>query len=209
MIKNIRNNKGFTLIELMVVISIIAFLSSVVLASISKAREKAVLTKTVSEMRSLQTALEQYKLDNGIYPYEQTKSTGLNWNVDYTNISDNGGSYQLASTLNVLVSPKKYIPKIPASPKFPNNYNNADYLKSHAMGYLTQSADYLGRPWGWNYECGGQPIKKYMIWYYPGGEALNLPYATMYNPSSPTDVYTGIQVQPGGSGGYRTYCLGM
>ena len=70
MLNRIYNNKskGFTLIELMVVIAIISLLSAIVLASVRSIREKAVLNKTVAEMRSLQQALELYKNQMGVYP---------------------------------------------------------------------------------------------------------------------------------------------
>jgi prepilin-type N-terminal cleavage/methylation domain-containing protein len=50
--------KGFTLIELMVVISIISLLSSIVLSSINSARAKSRDTKRISEMKSMQIAIE-------------------------------------------------------------------------------------------------------------------------------------------------------
>src|SRR5688572_19088762 len=57
--------KGFTLIELLVVISIIALLSSVVFASLNEARIKGRNARRMSDMRSLQTAIELYKQDHG------------------------------------------------------------------------------------------------------------------------------------------------
>lgn len=59
---------GFTLIELLVVIAIIGILASVVLASLSQARNKAKDAKRISDMKQIQTALELYYNDNGRYP---------------------------------------------------------------------------------------------------------------------------------------------
>ena len=52
--------RGFTLIELLVVIAIIGLLSSIVLASLNTAREKARDAKRQGDLHSLQTAIETY-----------------------------------------------------------------------------------------------------------------------------------------------------
>lgn len=59
---------GFTLIELLVAISIIALLSSVVLASLSTARMKARDAKRISDLAQVQIALEMHMDDHGYYP---------------------------------------------------------------------------------------------------------------------------------------------
>jgi general secretion pathway protein G len=56
------------LIELLVVISIIALLSSVVMVAVGKAREKAQISKFRSEVREFVSALEIYRINNGHYP---------------------------------------------------------------------------------------------------------------------------------------------
>ena len=60
--------KGFTLIELLVVIAIIGMLSSVILASLNTAREKARDARRLSDMKQIQTALEFYYDKFGVYP---------------------------------------------------------------------------------------------------------------------------------------------
>jgi len=60
--------KGFTLIELLVVIAIIGILSSVVLASLNTAREKARDAKRISDIKNTQLALELYFDTNKEYP---------------------------------------------------------------------------------------------------------------------------------------------
>lgn len=67
MIKNTK--KGFTLIELLVVIAIIGILSSVVVASMNSARQKARDTTRVDSIKSIKTALElYYDANNQEYP---------------------------------------------------------------------------------------------------------------------------------------------
>ncbi|QQR82870.1 type II secretion system protein [Candidatus Campbellbacteria bacterium] len=61
--------RGFTLIELLVVIAIIGILSSVVLASLNSAREKARDAKRISDIKQIQLALELYADSHaGLYP---------------------------------------------------------------------------------------------------------------------------------------------
>lgn len=67
--------RGFTLIELLVVIAIIGLLSSVVLASLNTARQKGRDAKRLSDLSSIQTALELYYSDHTGYPAAATQST--------------------------------------------------------------------------------------------------------------------------------------
>jgi len=55
---------GFTLIELMIVIAIIAILASVLVPNFSKSKEKAQLEACKSNLRSIAIAMELYAADN-------------------------------------------------------------------------------------------------------------------------------------------------
>jgi prepilin-type N-terminal cleavage/methylation domain-containing protein len=67
--RNIVNQtSGFTLIELLVVVAIIGILSSVVLASVGRARIKAQDSTRLSQVRQIKYALELYYDANNNYP---------------------------------------------------------------------------------------------------------------------------------------------
>lgn len=66
--KNNRRYRGFTLVELLVVISIISLLSSIVLTSVNNARAKARDARRLTDVKQIQTALELYYDTNGRYP---------------------------------------------------------------------------------------------------------------------------------------------
>lgn len=63
-----KTQRGFTLLELLVVVTIIGMLSSVVLASVSAARIKARDARRVSDLKQLQLALQLYYGENSAYP---------------------------------------------------------------------------------------------------------------------------------------------
>ena len=72
---NFKNKKGFTLIELLVTISIISLLSSIVLTTVSSARNKAKDAAIKQEVDAFVSLLNMEYSDNGSYD----KLQGLFW----------------------------------------------------------------------------------------------------------------------------------
>jgi len=66
--------KGFTLIEILLVVAIIGLLASVVLASLGTAKSKAAVSKRIQSAKQVENALELYYTKNGQYP--STCTTG-------------------------------------------------------------------------------------------------------------------------------------
>ena len=66
--KTKHDNRGFTLIELMVVVIILGILALYITPKIMGEPEKAKRVKAKMDIVSLETALKMYKLDNGVYP---------------------------------------------------------------------------------------------------------------------------------------------
>ena len=62
------HQKGFTLIELMVVIVILGILAGVVVPRIMDNPDKARVAKAKHDITALESALDVYRLDNFVYP---------------------------------------------------------------------------------------------------------------------------------------------
>ncbi len=60
--------RGFTLIELMIVVAIIAILAGILIPNFVNARSQAQTAACESNLRSIATALELYYADNQVYP---------------------------------------------------------------------------------------------------------------------------------------------
>jgi prepilin-type N-terminal cleavage/methylation domain-containing protein len=114
-----KKQKGFTLIELLVVISIITLLSSIIFTSVVNVRMKARNSKRVSDLRSVQTALEAYFSDNSGYPNTGGSGSFRGECLGY-------GSY--ASNLVIPGLVPNYLPKFPSDPSMKASLDQACYL---------------------------------------------------------------------------------
>ena len=66
--RRLPNGAGFTLIELLVVIATISGLAGLLVANFVGIRQRGRDAQRKSELRQIQSALELYRSDNGIYP---------------------------------------------------------------------------------------------------------------------------------------------
>ena len=66
--QRLKDNRGFTLIEIMVVVVILALLAALVGPKIMGRSDDAKVADAKVQIRNIESALKLYKLDNGVYP---------------------------------------------------------------------------------------------------------------------------------------------
>lgn len=64
----VRRRQGFTLVELLIVVAVIAILTAVLIPNLLRARAQSQVAASKSNLRNLGAALEQYHFSNGAYP---------------------------------------------------------------------------------------------------------------------------------------------
>jgi len=95
-----RSTKGFTLIELLIVVAIIGIIAAIAIPNLLNAIQRGKQKRTMSDMRSIGTAVESYQVDNGVPP--------------------NSSSDTVAVGLETLLQPT-FIKKLPAQDAWKND----------------------------------------------------------------------------------------
>jgi prepilin-type N-terminal cleavage/methylation domain-containing protein len=75
--KTARNEKGFTLIELMIVIAIIGILAAIAIPQFSAYRERSYIASMKADCNTVRTAEEAYFVDNDTYTVTNADLPGL------------------------------------------------------------------------------------------------------------------------------------
>ena len=81
---------GFTLVEMLAVITIIVILAGLVVGGMGFVNERQAREKAKTQIGMLETALEEFKLDHGSYPATTNSSTGTKGNssIDVFDMSE-------------------------------------------------------------------------------------------------------------------------
>lgn len=134
------NEKGFTLIEIMVVIIILGILATYTAVRLTGQTEEARRTQAKIQIETFNTALALYKLDNGIYP---STEQGLNALVEAPTIGTLPRKWREGGYLE-----KKKIPLDPwkgeyvyISPGIHGDFDITSYGNDNAPGGEGDNAD--------------------------------------------------------------------
>ncbi|WP_084406457.1 type II secretion system major pseudopilin GspG [Photobacterium jeanii] len=122
-----RKQRGFTLLEVMVVIVILGVLASLVVPNLLGNKEKADQQKVVTDISALEQSLDMYKLDNSVYP---TTDQGLDALVTKPSSSPEPRNYRNGG----------YIKRLPNDP-WGNEYNYVMPGEHGAVDIFSLGAD--------------------------------------------------------------------
>ncbi len=103
-----KNSKGFTLVEIMIVVVIIGLLAAMAIPAFQKVRATSQEKAVTNNLRQFASAAQQYMLDEGVTSvgYSDIVGTGLHISTiepvageDYTGITATQGDTQIALTV--------------------------------------------------------------------------------------------------------------
>jgi type II secretion system protein G len=123
-------NKGFTIIELIVVIAIIAVLAGIVLTNVSQYIEKSKVTRANTDVADIEKALELFYVQYGDYPWGQT---GLSrWTQFYSSAA--GGTGDPYLTVNSC---------LPQNCPHLSNFYKSDWVNYNASYFVPNGYYYV------------------------------------------------------------------
>jgi type II secretion system protein G len=108
--------RGFTIVELLIVIVVIAILAAITIVAYNGIQGRALDSTRLSDLATIRKALEAYKTVNGSYPEENAAS----W------------EYSTTDPQNFLSALKPFISKVPVDPV--NDANNFYYYYLYDAG---------------------------------------------------------------------------
>ncbi len=91
---------GFTLIEMMVALTIVGLLASFVVGNVIKSQKRGMDGRRQGDIKTIQTAFEQYYVVNNVYPINATEAAAAFPNNIFPRDPRNAGTFVYTATYN-------------------------------------------------------------------------------------------------------------
>lgn len=136
-----RSDRGFTIVELLIVIVVIAILAAITIVAYNGIQARSRDTIRINDLKQIQKVVELYKAENGSYPL------GAGGSGVWSGRCGGYGGYK-TYILNV----QNYMPNEPLDPKSGDTPTQGCYL------YRSNGTDYMILAWfSMETVCGGDP----------------------------------------------------
>ncbi len=91
-----KNRGGFTLVEIMIVVAIIALLAAIAVPNFLRARKRSQATRILEDLRMVDSAIDQYAIETN-----KTSGAAANW-TDIANYLKTGSTLQASGGKDML-----------------------------------------------------------------------------------------------------------
>ncbi len=109
---------GFTLVEIMIVVAIIALLASIAVPNFLRSRRRAQATQVLQDLRMIDAAIDQYAIENN-----KSASSGVSW-TDVRGYLKQGSRLETSDAKDIIGNTFT-IPAVDTAPKVPTATFNA------------------------------------------------------------------------------------
>ncbi len=151
-----RKDGGFTLVEILVVISIISILLVISYAGLNIVQTRSRDTKRQSDINVVASALQRFYSDNANYPLSSSGQIAFNT----TNCTNTGTTSSAWGSGRIICNGKSYLKQLPTDPKLV-----AEYCYSSSSPYQTYAlyAKLEKAPSSTTYTCNGISTYNYRV----------------------------------------------
>lgn len=182
-----KNQKAFTLIELLIVVAIIAILAAIAVPNFLEAQVRAKVSRVKNDLRAMATALESYRIEWNVYPGD-----GMGYDRDWGHAPFQGKPAP-NPILRGLTTPVAYITTLPRDTFRAKLHSYAnptggtpDYGYVSIKSWIFWKAAFASRPARaeWDLSSIGPDMRR-------GGDGnlvLGLEYAVSQQPMSEADM---------------------